>query len=119
VFFVNATVLLVVVVFFAVAGRIIPVVIAGVLRVKCLSEFLQNPLTGLTMQPLVLWMTFQLVFEIAMVGNLARFFPDLSRVIVGDVPEFAGAPPVPVERVLYLSVVEDFRLVSAVDFQHP
>jgi hypothetical protein len=63
-------------------------------------------------------MTFQLVFEVAVVGNLARVFLLLSRVVVGDVPEFAGRPPVPVEQVLYLSVVEDFCSVGAVDFQH-
>ena len=68
-----------------------------------------------------------------MVGNLARFFPLLSRVVVGDVvrlcltgyqtqsdnvPEFAGRPSVPVERVLYLTVVEDFCPMGSVDFQH-
>jgi hypothetical protein len=55
VFFVDAAALLVVVVFFAVAGRIIPVIITGVPRVEGFSEFLQNALTGLTVQSLVLW----------------------------------------------------------------
>ncbi len=48
VFFVDAATLLVVVVLFAVAGRIVPVVIAGVPRVEGFSEFLKNALTGLT-----------------------------------------------------------------------
>jgi hypothetical protein len=60
----------------------------------------------------------QLVFEVAVVGNFARVFPHLAGMVVCDVPEFAGTPPVPVKRFLYLTVVEDFRSVSAVDFQH-
>jgi hypothetical protein len=54
VFFVDAAALLVVVVFFAIAGRIIPVIITGVLRVEGFSEFLQNALTGLRAQSLIL-----------------------------------------------------------------
>ena len=39
------------------------------------------------MESFVFWMGlgFQLVFEVAVVGNLARFIPDLSGVVVGDV----------------------------------
>ena len=47
VFFVDAAALVVVVVFFAVAGRIVSVVVRGVPRIEAFSEFLQNPLTGL------------------------------------------------------------------------
>ncbi len=47
VFFVDAAPLVVVVAGFAVAGRVVPVVITGVPRVEGFSEFLQNPLTGL------------------------------------------------------------------------
>ena len=56
-------------------------------RVESFSEFLQNALTGLGMESFVFWMGlgFQLVFEVAVVGNLARFIPDLSGVVVGDV----------------------------------
>jgi hypothetical protein len=120
VFFVDAAALGVVVVFLAVAGRIRSIVRLplAVPRVEGFSEFLQNALTGLRMQSLVFGMTFQLVFEVSVVGNLARVFPLLSRVVVGDVPEFTGRPPVPVKRFLYLSVVEDFRSMGAVDFQH-
>jgi hypothetical protein len=39
-------------------------------------------------------------------------------VVVGDVPEFAGAPPVLVEYLSHLIVVENFSAVGAVDFQH-
>ena len=53
-----------------------------------------------------------------MIGNLPSFFPDFSGVVVGDVPEFAGAPPVPVEYLSHLIVVENFGAVGAVDFQH-
>ena len=70
------------------------------------------------MQSFVFDVTFQLVFEVAVVGNLARFIPYFSGVVVSDVPEFAGRPPVPVERFSYLAVVEDFRSMGAVDFQH-
>jgi hypothetical protein len=51
------------------------------------------------------------------VGNFARVLL-LSRVIVYNVPEFAGRPSVPVERLLYLTMIEDFGPVGAVDFQH-
>ena len=120
VFFVDAVAVVVVVVFLAVAGRIRAIIglPLAVPRVKGFSEFLQNALTGLTMQSLVFWMGLQLVFEVAVVGNLARFLPHFSGVVVSDVPELAGRPPVPVERFLYLLVVEDFRLVCSVDFQH-
>ncbi|ELY57777.1 hypothetical protein C493_07259, partial [Natronolimnohabitans innermongolicus JCM 12255] len=47
VFFVDAAALVVVVVFFAVAGRIVPIIVTGVPRVEGFSEFLQNPLAGL------------------------------------------------------------------------
>ena len=133
VFFVDATPLLVEVVFLAVAGRIVPVITTGVPRIEGFSEFRKNALTGLAVQSLVLRVNLQLIFEVAVVGNLVRFLPDLSGVIVGDVvrlcltgsqtesenvPEFAGRPSVPVGRVLYLSVVADFRSVGAMDFQH-
>jgi hypothetical protein len=54
-------------------------------RVESFSEFLQNALTGPGMESLICWMCFQLVFEVAVVRNLARFIPDLSGVVVGDV----------------------------------
>jgi hypothetical protein len=86
-------------------------------RVESFSEFLQNALTGLGIESFVFWMGlgFQLVFEVAVVGNPARFIPDLSGVVVGDVarlyltgsqtesenvPEFRCTPPVPVKRFL-------------------
>ena len=47
-------------------------------------------------------MGLQLVFQLLVVRNLARLLPDLAGVIVGDVPEFAGTPPVAVERVFDL-----------------
>jgi hypothetical protein len=47
-------------------------------------------------------MNLQLVFEVTVVRNLPGFLPHLMGVVVSDVPEFAGRPPVPVERVLYL-----------------
>lgn len=96
-FFVDATTLVVVVVAFTVAGRIVPVIITGVPRVEGFSEFLQNPLTGLRVQSLVVVVSLQLVFQLLVVGNLARVFPDFSGVVVGDVPELAGTPPVAVE----------------------
>ncbi len=120
VFFVDAVALRVVMVFLAVAGRICTVIglPLTIPRVEGLSEFLQNALTGLTMQPLVFWMCLQLVFEVAVVGDIARVLPHVAGVIVGDVPEFAGRPPMPVERFSYLGVVADFRSMGAVDLQH-
>jgi len=102
VFFVDATALVVVVVFFPIAGWIVPIVVGAVPRVEGFSEFLQNALTGLRMESVVFWMRLQLVFEVAVTGNLARLLPDFSGVVVRDVPEFAGAPPVPVKRFLSL-----------------
>jgi hypothetical protein len=104
VFFVDPIAVVVVVVFLAVAGRIrSPVGLPlSVPRVEGFSEFLQNALTGLRMQSLVFWMNLQLVFEVTVVRNLPGFLPHLMGVVVSDVPEFAGRPPVPVERVLYL-----------------
>jgi len=78
-------------------------------------------------------MSLQLGFEVAVVRYLARGFPLLSRVVVGDVvrlcltgsqtesenvPELRCTPPVPVKRFLYLCVVADLRLMGSVDFQH-
>ena len=99
VFFVDAATLVVVVVFLAVAGRIRSTVgfPLTVPRVEGFSEFLQNALTGLAMQSLVLVVTFQLVFEVSVVGYLTRVLPDFSGVVVGDVPELASRPPVPVK----------------------
>jgi hypothetical protein len=120
VFFVDAVAFVVVVDFLAIAGRIRSIVGLPLFapRIEGFSEFLQNALTGLTMQSLVFLVAFQLVFEVAVVGNPTRVLPDFAGVVVSDVPEFAGRPPVAVERVLYLLVVEDFSPVGAVDFQH-
>ena len=78
-------------------------------------------------------MSLQLGFEVAVVRYLARGFPLLSRVVVGDVvrlcltgsqtesenvPELRCTPPVPVKRFRYLCVVADLRLMGSVDFQH-
>ena len=87
VFFVDATPLLVVVVFLAVAGRIrssvrLPLAVP---RIEGFSEFLQNALTGLTVQSLVVIVSLQLGFEVAVVGYLARGFPLLSRVVISDI----------------------------------
>jgi hypothetical protein len=89
-FFVDATALLVVVVLFAVSGWIVPLVVGTAPRVEGFSEFLKNPLTGLTVQSLVFLMGLQLVFQLLVVGYLARLLPDVSGVVVGDVPELAG-----------------------------
>ena len=120
VFFVDATALVVVVVFLAVAGWIRSIIGLPLFapRVEGFSEFLQNALTGLRMQSFVVGVTFQLVFEVAVVGDLTRFLPDFSGVVVSDVPELAGRPPMSVEWLLYLTVIEDFRSVGPVDFQH-
>ncbi|ERG98100.1 MAG: hypothetical protein J07HQX50_02132 [Haloquadratum sp. J07HQX50] len=89
-FFVDAVAVVVVVFSFAVAGRIRTRVILGfsVPRVEGFSEFLQNALTGLAMQSLVVVMTFQLAFSLRIVGNLARIIPHLAGVIVCNVPQF-------------------------------
>ncbi|ERH08878.1 MAG: hypothetical protein J07HX64_00630 [halophilic archaeon J07HX64] len=63
-------------------------------------------------------MGLQLVFEVAVVRNLACVIPHLAGMVIGDVPELAGRPPVPVERFLYLTVVADFRSMGVVNFQH-
>jgi hypothetical protein len=84
-------------------------------------------------QSLGVVVSLQLGFEVAVVGYLARGFPLLSRVVVGDIvrlcltgsqteseniPEFRCTPPVAVKRVRYLCVVADLRLMGSVDFQH-
>jgi hypothetical protein len=46
-------------------------------------------------------MGLQLGLEVAVVRNLARVLPNFAGVVVSDVPEFAGRPPMPVERFLY------------------
>jgi len=79
VFFVDATALVVVVVFFPIAGWIVPIVVGAVPRVEGFSEFLQNALTGLRMESVVFWMRLQLVFEVAVTGNLARLLPDFRE----------------------------------------
>ena len=114
----DAATLLVVVVSFAVAGRIrssvrLPLAVP---RVEAFSEFLQNALTGLTVQSLVVVVSLQLVFEVAVVRYLARGFPLLSRVVISDIPEFRCTPPMPVKRSLYLCVIEDFHSMGSVDF---
>jgi hypothetical protein len=58
-------------------------------------------------------MCFQLAFQVFMIGNPAGFVPDVAGMVVGNVvrlhrtgsqtpsenvPEFAGTPPMPVER---------------------
>jgi len=104
VFFVDAAALVVVVVFLAVAGWIRSIIGCSltVPRVEGFSEFFQNALTGLAMQSFVFGVSLQLVFEVAVVGYLTRFLPDLSEVVVSDVPELAGRPSVPVKRFCYL-----------------
>jgi len=69
-------------------------------------------------QSVVFDVTFQLVLEVAVVGNHARLLLHVAGVIVGGVPEFAGTPPASVERFLYLCMVKDRHSMSAVDFQH-
>ena len=85
VFFVDAAALRVVLVLLAVAGRVVPVVVRLVPRVEGFSEFLQNPLTGLTVQPVVFAVSLQLVFEVAVIGNLPGFVPHGAGVVIGDV----------------------------------
>ncbi|ERG97145.1 MAG: hypothetical protein J07HQW2_03631 [Haloquadratum walsbyi J07HQW2] len=64
-------------------------------------------------------MGLQLVFQFLVIRNLARPLPDLAGVVVGDIPELAGTPPMTVKRLCNLRMVTDFRSVGAVDFQHP
>ncbi len=78
VFLVDATALVVVVVLFAVARRVVPSVVARVPRVEGFSEFLQNPLTGLRMESVVLVVFLQLVFQLFVTGNFAGVVPDLA-----------------------------------------
>ena len=86
-FFVDAAAVVVVVVFLAVAGRIRSIIGLSLFfpRIEGFNEFLQNALTGLTVQSVVLGVALQLVFEVAVVGNLARLLPDFSGVVVCDV----------------------------------
>ena len=112
VFFVNAVAVLIGVVAFTVARRVRTVIGVAFLipRVKAFSKLLQNSLTGLAMQTLV----FNMVFTI---GDFAGFVPDVVGMVVADVvrlrltgsqtasenvPEFTGAPPMPVERLCNL-----------------
>ena len=97
VFFVDATALVIVVIFLAVTGRIVPIIVRPVPRIEGFSEFLQNALTGLRVQSVVLVMGLQFVFEVSVIGDFARFIPHVAGVVVGDVPEFTGTPPVSVE----------------------
>ncbi len=67
------------------------------------------------MQSLVVVVSLQLAFQVRIVENLARILPDLAGVVVRDVPQFRCAPPMPVKRFIYLTVVEDCRSVGSVD----
>lgn len=66
----------------------------AVSRGEGFSELLQNALTGPRVQSFVLWMRLQLVFQVAIVVNLARFLPDSTGVVVRNVPQLAGTPRV-------------------------
>jgi hypothetical protein len=102
VFFVDAVAVIVIVVFFAVARRVVPTIITGIPRVEGFSEFLQNPLTGLRMESSILFVILQLAFQVRVIGDLPGFVPLLAGVVVGNVPELAGTPPVVVERLCNL-----------------
>ena len=116
VFFLDTVAILIVVVAFGVARRIIPIIVRLEPRVNAFIEFLKNPLTGLAMQSLVFWVVFQLMLQVFIARNLAGFVPHLSGVVVGDVPQFRCAPPMQVERLYNLRVVADFRPVSSMGF---
>jgi len=102
--FVDTISVVVVVVAFAVARRVRTAIGLAFLipRVKAFSELLKNSLTGLAMQSVVLGVVFQLVFQVFQVWDLAGFVPHLAGVVVSDVPEFAGTPPMSVERLCNL-----------------
>ena len=96
-FFVDSAALIVVVVAFAVARWVVPVVVGTISRVKAFSELFKNSLTGLAVQSVVFGVVFHLGFEFRVVRNFASFVPLLTGVVVANVPEFAGTPPVTVK----------------------
>ncbi|ERG96810.1 MAG: hypothetical protein J07HQW2_03294 [Haloquadratum walsbyi J07HQW2] len=93
---------------FAVAGQIVSIVVGAVPRVEGFSELLQNTLTGLTVQSVVLVVGLQLVFEVSVIGigigDFTCLIPHFAGVVFSDIPKLAGTPPVPVlvEHLLYL-----------------
>ena len=108
----------VVVVLLAVAGLVVPVIVGVVPRVEGFSEFLKNPLTGLTVQSVALLC----VFNSYLRSMWSGFSPVSSKISrewwLATFQSLLAGPPVPVTRFLSLCVVEDFRLVGSVDFQH-
>ncbi|ERG91993.1 MAG: hypothetical protein J07HQW1_02027 [Haloquadratum walsbyi J07HQW1] len=84
-FFVDSVAVTIVVVGFAVARWVIPVVVGAKPRTEGFSKLFENFLAGLGMQSFVFWMSFQFVFEFAFIGYFTGFVPLLAGVVVGDV----------------------------------
>jgi hypothetical protein len=82
VLFVDAAAFIVVVVAFAVARWIVPVVVGTIQRVKAFSEFLRNSLAGLAVQSVVFEVVFHSGFELLVIGDFTGFIPLLAGVVV-------------------------------------
>jgi len=95
-FFVDSVAVTIVVVAFAVARWVVPVVIGAQPRTEGFRKLFENFLTRLAMQSLVFRVGFQFAFEFAFIGYLTGFDPLLASVVVGDVPEFGCRPAVSV-----------------------
>ena len=101
-FFVDSVAVAVVVVGFAVARWVVPVVVGAKPRTEGFRKLFENFLAGLAVQSLVFWMGFQLAFEFLFVGYFAGFVPLLSGVVECNVLEFAGRPAVSVQHTSHL-----------------
>jgi hypothetical protein len=132
-FFVDSVAVTIVVVGFAVARWVIPVVVGAKPRTEGFSKLFENFLAGLGMQSFVFWMSFQFVFEFAFIGYFTGFVPLLAGVVVGDVvrlcltgsqtesenvPEFGCRPAVSVNCTSHLRVVLDTANVGTACCRH-
>ncbi len=84
-FFVDSVAVVVVVVGFAVARWVVPVVVGAKPRTERFRELFENSLAGLAMQSLVFWMGFQLAFEFFFIGDFTGFVPLLTGVVIGNI----------------------------------
>lgn len=108
----------VVVVVFAVAGRVrslVPVVVVAIPAVERLIEFFKNSLTGLCIEVRVAFVCFEVGFERTVIGNLAASVPDAARCLAGHVPEFCGGETKLIETVSGLPLVPNGSAVSPSD----
>ena len=118
-FFVDSVAVAIVIVAFAVAWWVVPVVVGAEQRTEGFRKLFENFLAGLRVQSVVFGMSLQFAFEFAFAGYFASFVPSLLDVVASNVPKFGCRPTVPVERTNHLGVVLDAADVSTAYCRHP